>query len=128
MRKIIACSGRMCSGKDLTASIIQRLDWINEVENGRASIHSVPSLEALTKGRLHSGKWQVKKFSAKLKEVASILTGIRPGKFEDQDFKKSFMGNEWAKEGHPMTVREFLQQLGSEAIRDNLHKNTWVNA
>ena len=27
-----------------------------------------------------------------------------------------------------MTVREFLQKLGTEAMRDNLHTNVWVNA
>jgi hypothetical protein len=27
-----------------------------------------------------------------------------------------------------MTVREFLQKLGSEAIRNSLHINTWINA
>ena len=27
-----------------------------------------------------------------------------------------------------MTVRELLQKLGTEAIRNNLHENAWVNA
>jgi len=27
-----------------------------------------------------------------------------------------------------MTVREFLQKLGTEAMRDGLHTNVWVNA
>jgi hypothetical protein len=27
-----------------------------------------------------------------------------------------------------MTVRDFLQILGTEAMREGLHKNTWVNA
>jgi hypothetical protein len=28
----------------------------------------------------------------------------------------------------PMTYREFLQKLGTEAMRDGLHTNVWVNA
>ena len=28
----------------------------------------------------------------------------------------------------PMTVRDFLQKLGTDAIRDGLHTNAWVNA
>jgi hypothetical protein len=28
----------------------------------------------------------------------------------------------------PMTVRDFLQKLGTDGLRDNLHKNVWVNA
>lgn len=27
-----------------------------------------------------------------------------------------------------MTVRELLQKLGTDAMRDNLHENVWVNA
>jgi len=27
-----------------------------------------------------------------------------------------------------MTVREFLQRLGTDAMRNNLHENVWVNA
>jgi len=28
----------------------------------------------------------------------------------------------------PMTYRELLQKLGTDALRDNLHYNVWVNA
>lgn len=28
----------------------------------------------------------------------------------------------------PITVREFLQKLGTDAVRDNIHINAWVNA
>jgi len=33
------------------------------------------------------------------------------------------MGPDW-----DMTYREFLQKLGTEAMRDGLHTNVWVNA
>jgi hypothetical protein len=29
---------------------------------------------------------------------------------------------------HPMTVRDLLQKLGTDACRNGLHTNTWVNA
>jgi hypothetical protein len=64
----------------------------------------------------------IKKFSGKLKVIASILTGIPEGMFESQSFK-SLELNGWN-----MTVREFLQRLGTEAIRDGLHNDSWVNA
>ena len=66
--------------------------------------------------------WQVKRFAGKLKEVASILTGLKVEDFEDRLIKSMQL------EGWDMTVREFLQRLGTEAIRDNLHKDAWVNA
>ena len=33
------------------------------------------------------------------------------------------MSEEWG-----MTYREFLQKLGTEALRSNLHENVWINA
>lgn len=92
---IIGISGRIGSGKDTFARFIQEQD---------------PS-------------WQVKKFAGKLKDVASLLTGVPVEKFEDQEFKKQQMPSEWG-----MTYREFLQRLGTDAIRDGLHTNAWVNA
>lgn len=85
---------------------------------------------------MHKEQWAVKKFSGKLKEIASLLTGINIAKFEDQEFKESLMPIEWVERWMDnttmhyklMKVRDFLQRLGTEAIRDGLHKNTWVNA
>jgi hypothetical protein len=118
---IISLSGRIGSGKDTAAAIIQQI----------APYHN----------------WQVKKFAGKLKQIASILTGIPVEKFESQDFKKTFLSSEWdtvklvgsglRQDGfdgvktpviNSMSVRDLLQKLGTEAIRDGLHKDVWVNA
>lgn len=72
--------------------------------------------------------WQVKGFSVKLKEVASILTGHPSYKFEDQEFKKTFLGPEWNVLGLRISVRDFLQRLGTEGLRQGVHDNAWVNA
>lgn len=92
--------------------------------------------------------FQIKKFSDKLKQVASILTGHPVTYFEDQDFKAADLGMDWfvwsyklhvtgtdvepkyngTPELRAMTVREFLQKLGTDAVRHGLHENTWVNA
>jgi hypothetical protein len=83
---------------------------------------------------LHGSDWIVKKFAGKLKEVASLLTGVPAHKFEDQDFKKTNLSSDWQTwypyidRPEPMTVREFLQKLGTEAMRQGLHTNVWVNA
>jgi hypothetical protein len=102
---VYGISGYAGSGKDEVASMIQKIQ---------------PDKD-----------WQVKKFAGKLKTVASILTGIPEKNFEDQDFKNTMLGNEWAnRRGNhtQMSVREFLQILGTEAIRIGLHRNAWVNA
>lgn len=64
----------------------------------------------------------VKSFSAKLKEVAAVLTGIPAKTWELRSMKEAEMG-EWG-----MTGRLFLQKLGTDAIRNGLDQNTWVRA
>jgi hypothetical protein len=63
--------------------------------------------------------WDIKRYSGKLKQVAEILTGETD--WESQEFKQSYL--KWE-----MTGRQFLQKLGTDAIRDHLHPDTWVNA
>jgi hypothetical protein len=80
--------------------------------------------------------WEIKKFAGKLKQIASIITGVTVDKFEDQEFKKTNMPECWDKPQQsgrykalkPMTYRQFLQELGTNAMRDNLHSNVWVSA
>jgi len=118
---IIAIGGKIASGKNNVCEIIQDL----------CKKHKGPSFEQ-------------KAFAGKLKTIASLLTGIPVESFEDQEFKKALLGPEWGtvrtnplnaipvfgdvKFLHMMSVREFLQKLGTEAMRDGLHKNVWVNA
>ena len=114
---LIGISGKIGSGKDTVFEIIQKLCLTN---NG-------PS-------------WENKKFADKLKQIASILTGISVDNFEDQEFKKVILGPEWGKETKSnslnttepfvemMSVRELLQKLGTEVMRNSLHQNVWVNA
>ena len=91
---IIALNGYAKAGKDEIANIIK-------------SLHPI---------------WEVKKFAGKLKQVATLLTGITD--FENQSTKASSLGPEWGN----MTVRDLLQRLGTDAVRDGLHPDAWVNA
>jgi len=68
-------------------------------------------------------KWEIKKWATKLKQTATLLTGVPVEMWEDQDFKKMTMTGDWG-----MTYREFLQKLGTDAMREGLHKEVWVNA
>jgi hypothetical protein len=120
---IIGISGRMGSGKDTIGTIIQGLLLTNKNQSS-----------------------EIKKFAGKLKQIASILTGIPVEMFEDQEFKKTFLSREWdtivlkpgkrqdglfgkgESEIKQTTVRELLQKLGTDAMRDNLHENVWCNA
>ena len=118
---IIALGGHMGSGKNTVCDIIQDL----------CKKHN----------RL---EFEQKAFAGKLKTIASLLTGIDVKDFEDQEFKKSLLGSEWGtvrtnpintipvfenvQFNELMSIRELLQKLGTDALRDNLHEDVWVNA
>lgn len=126
---LIGISGRAGSGKDTVGSIIQYLT--SECGNSNSSRYRSYE-EFLSKGggsaprnfdHHYQSDWEVKKFAGKLKTIASLLSGANIEDFEDQEFKKGRMTADWG-----MTYREFLQKLGTEAMRDGLHENVWVNA
>ena len=118
---IIGINGKIGAGKDTVGTIIQGLLLTNKNQSS-----------------------EIKKFAGKLKQIASILTGIPVKKFEDQEFKTTLLDVEWGTvQDIPlnsippfadmqfnvmMSVREFLQRLGTEAMREGLHTNVWVNA
>jgi len=111
---LIGISGKAGSGKDIVGKIIQK-----------------------TLTNQQNELWEIKKFAYKLKLISSILTGIDIKNFEDQSFKETELGPQWntnpaGKIGTvwacPMTVRQLLQKLGTDALRHNLHRNVWINA
>jgi hypothetical protein len=118
--RIISISGKMGSGKDTAGEIIKDL---LEENVGPA--------------------WDIKKFASGVKEVASLILGVDVLEFEKQEFKNSYLPevwnthkavftdksdfHGWKVKSNKMTVREFLQKLGTEAMRDGLHQNVWVN-
>lgn len=117
---VIGISGRLGSGKDTVGKIIQYL-----------KCHSVGDITIQDTLSCSEHDWwleeqsglEVKKFAGKLKVIGSMLSGVPVEYFEDQGFKKLPMSPEWG-----MTYREFLQKLGTEAMREGLHTNVWVNA
>ena len=138
---IIGISGYSGSGKDTVGIIIQYL----MSKPGKPPIEEVLSNHAENEWWLEeSSGWEIRKFAGKLKDIASHLTGIDVEDFEDQEFKKTLLGSEWGTVEHNplnnipvfgdvqfnslMSVRDFLQKLGTDALRNGLHPNVWVNA
>lgn len=158
---IIAINGRIGHGKDTVGRIIQYLTMPGK----KSEYIGVQTYDDYTLEK--NSPFKIKKFAAKLKIIASLLTGIPVEKFEDQDFKKLPMTEDWnvwqvsdsssrikavrftSEESAKrfldmqlislpyldlkiskveMTYREFLQKLGTEAMREGLHENVWVNA
>jgi len=99
MIKLIGVSGVKGSGKDTFAQIV------NEE-------------------RIKEGKkpYRIMKFASALKTIAGYILDIDIAYFEDPVFKTTSLGPEWKG----MTVREFLQKLGTEVGR-NINEDIWVN-
>ncbi len=131
---LISISGTIESGKDTVAEMIQFIAG----QNG-----AYVDFKTYDSCRCNFSDWHVKKFAGKLKEVASLLLGVPVDNFEDRKYKNSNLGEEWStfspgiyrwdklikdSEEYKMTVREFLQKLGTEGLRNSLHENVWVNA
>lgn len=118
---IIGLNGYALSGKDTVGTIIQYL----------TSKYKPCAIEDCLKAGQDFSKytdWEIKKFAGKLKIIASILTNIPATMFENQEFKKKYLPEMWNNHGLPMTVRDFLQKLGTDGLREGLHPNTWINA
>jgi hypothetical protein len=126
---LIGVSGKIGSGKDTVGEIIKYLTSPEAISKGSFS-------KCREMGYSYETKWSIEKFAAKLKLVAQVLTGVPAYKFEDRKFKESEMPSEWNileqsgryKTSKPMTYRTLLQRLGTEAMRNGLHTNVWVNA
>jgi len=143
---LIGISGQIGSGKDAVGKIIQCLTIKNNFNDSpedfkeEKDFFTKDTITAVTKwdGNFDNlGDWQVKKFASNLKKICSILTGIPVKKFEDQEFKKTNLGEEWdyldyehSMRGDTvkMTVRELLQKVGTDLFRNQLHDNVWINA
>jgi hypothetical protein len=119
---IIGINGYAGSGKDTVGKLIQ-IATCDNLPDG-LDIEDLLNDYPINQWWLEEKSgWEIRKWAGKLKLIASILSGIDEEKFEDQEFKKTNLGPEWG-----MTVRDFLQKLGTDGLRDGLHVNTWVNA
>lgn len=144
MINLIGINGYIGSGKDTVGNIIQYLITHPNSLDKTDSVNRSYNSFKMDVGMGFKPEWEIKKFAGKLKQIASLMTGISIEKFEDQEFKRTFLGEEWNyKQALPrisldqqekyweerqMTVREFLQKLGTEAIRNGLHTNALINA
>ena len=128
---LIGISGKIGSGKDTLGSILQ--DYSDD-------------------------DYQIKKFADTIKNTVCMWIGCTRAQLEDQKFKETELGEEWTKyriitKGLPnyyvstleeaeanvrhsnqryvkvmMTPRLMLQLLGTEAGREIMHPNIWVNS
>lgn len=103
--KIIGISGKRGSGKSTAARIIHK----------------------------EAPQYEIRAFADKLKFFLADAFGVSPLMFEDESFKSSVAPPEWQEvdeEGNltQRTHRWYLANCGTNAMRNVLHNNFWVNA
>lgn len=153
---IIGISGRIGSGKDTIATIIQGLNSSLDYD---VIIHHVQKGEPFDS----STGFERKSFADKLKEIVSLLLGIPREDLDKIEVKNSLLPDEWqvydiyhwnkktaiskqteeeairviegSNSQHnytykktERTVRWLLQYIGTDLFRNQLHQNVHVNA
>lgn len=115
---IIGISGKMQSGKDTVACIIQAIDYMTKYGDK-------PILRSYYQDYLKEAKsWKIHHFADPVREVVALMTGMPAELLKRNRYKRTSAGHHW----NFMTYRELLQKVGTDAIRDNVHENAWVNA
>lgn len=125
---IVGISGKQQSGKDYTGALIQRLQ--------------------------PEKNWKIVKYADKLKDIICLMIGCTREQLEDDEFKNQELGKEWSYYITPgfnkiittdeydklsenqkeycklivLTPRKLLQLVGTEAGRNIVHPNIWINA
>ena len=147
---LIGISGKIGSGKDTVGSIIQYLIDCNETPDMNVDFKFWYSSSLYSKYNQLNPSWQIKKYAFKLKQIVALITGCSVDDLESQEFKARGLGEEWAKNQswshipeneknienqdaiiytrNIPTYRWLLQKIGTEAMRDTIHNNIWINA
>lgn len=95
---IIGISGKIGSGKDLIAKIIQYLYLVHikDTLRGNLDVLNEEFNPIIDYNTLFGTSWEVKKFARKLKEIVALLIGCTLEQLEDQNFKSTNLSKEWS--------------------------------
>jgi hypothetical protein len=146
---LIGISGKIGSGKDTVGTIIQYLTMpgFGKEISPNWNFHFDKKNMPITNRHLTSS-YITKKFADTLKDIVCLLIGCTREQLEDREFKNTELGEEWwyfkGRNGTLIsytkdskrndedliipTPRLLLQLLGTEAGRNIIHPNIWVNA
>jgi hypothetical protein len=137
---IISISGKAGSGKDTAAKLLRLMFMTGGTFKWYNNPVGLDTDEEFIDERTI---WQIKKWAGPLRKIASILLSMPEDYLYTDEFKKLELPVQWNTlkqmsecepgnvDGYawmPMTGREFLQKLGTDAVRNGLHQNAWVNA
>lgn len=146
---IIGISGKIGSGKDTVTNIIQYLTYCKDDSSYQEFVNRY--VNDYPKDIKHV--FEIKRFADTLKDYVCMATNCSREQLEDREFKEKELGEEWwfyqskinntlySYTDHNNTNignneffqlvkpsrRTLLQLIGTEAMRDIIHPNYWVN-
>lgn len=147
---IFGISGKLQSGKNTTAFIIQYL--IDKKKAGYKTKNTEEDFNSYVKNKHYlKCNYQQKAFADKLKDIVCLLINCTREQLENEDFKNEELGKEWwyylrnknrtskmypYLEGKPdfesnlikLTPRLLLQLIGTDCGRNIIHTNIWINS
>lgn len=91
---IIGINGKIGHGKDTLGQAIQLASTHKHISGAMLEMLTTRGYNVFD---FIGCDWQIVKFADKLKEVASLITGIPREDFEDRKVKASFLGAQWDK-------------------------------
>lgn len=123
MGRYIAFNGFARGGKTTSARIMQVL-LVNPNMDSKGLGMIIDDWDTL--GWYYSDlcSFDVVSFADPLRSIAEILTGISADSWRTPEIKESKLRSPY----DDFTGREFLETLGTEVLRDNLHTDCHVNA
>lgn len=144
---LIGIHGRIGAGKDTVGKILQ---WLNSKDIGMSFKKGMLFSDVNINSYLDTS-FRVKKFAYNVKYICALLIGCTIDDLENQSFKDQELGEEWWYWQGPEfkipylqdpkfdlidlpiklvkpTVRLMLQRIGTEAMRNQIHSDVWVNS
>lgn len=160
---IVAISGKIGSGKDTVARLLQYFS-LEDIVHPSHSVEDIVADEMAVSLEHHS-EWDIKKFADKMKDTVCLWLGCTREELENREFKEKELGEEWhvwyaehqsnrkifrseqEQSGYlswlsevnydkyedtsigdyRLTPRKLLQLLGTQAGRQIIHPDIWVN-
>lgn len=140
---IIGISGKLNSGKDTVAQIINFLSI-----GGFNSYDNFEDFSEFYTDGIDEYPFKTVRFADKLKDCVCLILGCTREQLEDREFKETPLEKEWwyykgrhgtlipyhsestrsSEDLIKLTPRRLMQLLGTDAGRNILHPDIWVNA
>jgi len=119
--KLYGVSGKINSGKDEIAKMIQYLNYCKYNNVNELSYDDFETLYDTV--RTDISRTKIEKFGSKLKDIVCILLGCTREQLEDREFKEKELGEEWWYYGFGENKINGVVKLDYNSHKENVTEN-----